>query len=551
MYIYLSRSFLPCRYVLYRPINDRVIDVNPEYFCYARRMNRKLIKSTSTVAVMTMLSRLLGFARDVIFAQVFGASAGFDAFVVAFKLPNFMRRLFGEGAFSQAFVPVLAEYKEQRDHVEVQNFINRIAGSLGMALMLVVVLAELAAPWIITVFAPGFKHDAVRFVLATRMLHWTFPYLLFIALVAFAGAILNTFNRFAIPAFTPVLLNLTFIVVAMWWAPHTADPVMALAWGVLIAGVVQLLLQLPFLARARVLPIPKWGWHDPGVRRVLKLMIPALFGVSVAQISLLVDNFFASFLPTGSISWLYYSDRITYLPLGVIGVAVSTVVLPQLAKQVSKGAEKTYSHTMDWALRVALITGLPAALGLFVLAGPILATLIHRGAFNVNDVIQTRKSLMAFSLGLPAFMSVKILASGFYSRQNIKTPVRIAASCVVINIVFILCLIHPLQQAGLALSTALSSMVNALLLCYWLIKKKHFIPRGDWKKFFMRLFVATAAMSLLTWYLAGPLSHWLAWDLWQKSWRLVGLIVVGFAVYFGLLFLMGVRKKDFTAPALD
>lgn len=499
---------------------------------------------------MTMLSRLLGFARDVIFAQIFGASAGFDAFVVAFKLPNFMRRLFGEGAFSQAFVPVLAEYKEQREHREVQAFVNRIAGSLASALLVVVLLAELTAPWIITLFAPGFKHDAVRFVLATRMLHWTFPYLLFIALVAFCGAILNTYNRFAVPAFTPVLLNITFIIVALWWAPHTQDPIMALAWGVLLAGVLQLLLQLPFLAKQKLLPRPTWGWHDPGVRRVLKLMLPALFGVSVAQISLLVDNFFASYLPTGSISWLYYSDRITYLPLGVIGVAISTVVLPQLSKQVSSLSESAYSQTMDWALRLALVVGVPAALGLFVLAGPILATLIHRGAFNVNDVIQTRKSLMAFSLGLPGFMVVKILASGFYSRQNITTPVRIAALCVLVNIGLILCLIQPLQQAGLALATALSSSLNALLLCCFLIKKRHYQPHSGWWRFLCKLGFAAALMCTIVHILSGPLSLWLAWGLWQKTWHLLSFIVLGFSVYFSLLWLMGVRLSDFTAPTL-
>jgi putative peptidoglycan lipid II flippase len=380
------------------------------------------------------------------------------------------------------------------------------------------------------------------------MLHWTFPYLFFIALTAFAGAILNTFSKFAIPAFTPVLLNITFIIVALFWAPHTNYPILTLAWGVMIAGVVQLLIQLPFLARSKVLPHPKWGWNDPGVRRVLKLMLPALFGVSVAQISLLVDNFFASFLPAGSISWLYYSDRITYLPLGVIGVALSTVVLPQLAKQFSSKSDTAYSNTLDWALRLALIVGVPCALGLLILAGPILATLVHRGAFNVYDVIMTRKSLMAFSIGLPGFMLVKVLASGFYSRQNIKTPVRIAAVCVVLNIIFNLVLIHPLAHAGLALSTAISSTINAGLLWGGLIKYGYYQPQSSWWRIVWRMSIAAIIMSIVVYFLKGHISEWLTWDLWEKAWRLVVFIIVGVICYVGTLLALGLRKEDFVPP---
>lgn len=512
-------------------------------------MSKKLVKSTSLVGGMTLLSRLLGFVRDVIFAEIFGATAGFDAFIIAFKLPNFMRRLFGEGAFSQAFVPVLAEYKEQRPHADVQQFVNRIAGCLGMALLLVVAIAEVAAPGIIVIFAPGFVDDPHRFALASHLLRWTFPYLLFIALTAFCGAILNTFSRFAVPAFTPVLLNVTFIAVAWWWAPHTANPVMTLAWGVLIAGVLQLLLQLPFLARHGVLPKPTWGWSDPGVRKVLKLMLPALFGVSVAQIGLLTDNFFASFLPAGSISWLYYSDRFTYLPLGVIGVALSTVVLPYLSKQYASRSTHAYSHTMNWALRTALVTGVPAAVGLITLAGPILATLVHHGAFSDFDVIMTRRSLMAFALGLPGFMLVKVLASGFYSRQDIKTPVRIAALCVVVNILLNLALIKPLAHAGLALATALSSVLNAGLLWRGLVKKHIFdMPKG-WCKLILQMTLALAVMAALMVWLAGDLHHWLIMPFWSRLWRLVAFIVVGFVAYFAVLFISGVRLRDFSAPS--
>lgn len=511
-------------------------------------MSKKLIKSTSLVGGMTLLSRLLGFIRDVIFAEVFGATAGFDAFIIAFKLPNFMRRLFGEGAFSQAFVPVLAEYKEQRPHEDVKEFVNRIAGCLGMALLLVVVLAEVAAPGIITIFAPGFVDDPHRFELASQLLRWTSPYLLFIALTAFCGAILNTFSKFAVPAFTPVLLNVTFIAVAWWWAPHTVDPVMTLAWGVLIAGVLQLILQMPFLAQQKVLPVPRWGWADPGVRKVLKLMVPALFGVSVAQIGLLTDNFFASFLPAGSISWLYYSDRFTYLPLGVIGVALSTVVLPYLSKQYAARSTQAYSYTMNWALRCALVIGVPSAIGLMTLAGPILATLVHHGAFDDFDVIMTRQSLIAFSLGLPGFMLVKVLASGFYSRQDIKTPVRIAALCVVVNIVLNLILIKPLAHAGLALATSLSSLLNAILLWRGLVKKDVLATAQGWTKLATCMTLASVIMAALLLWLAGDLHHWLTMALWSRLWRLVVFIIAGFVAYFAVLYIMGMRLRDFVAP---
>ena len=352
---------------------------------------------------MTLISRIMGFIRDVVLATIFGAGLAFDAFAFAFKIPNFMRRLFGEGAFSQAFVPVLAEYRTQRSHQEVREFINRIAGTLALALLFVIILAEIIAPFIIMVFAPGFIHDPTRFQYATHMIRVTFPYLLLIGLTAFCGAILNTFSRFAVPAFTPVLLNFVMIAVALWWSPHAKVPIYVLAWGVLLGGVAQLLAQLPFLKRIQVFPMPKWQWRDPGVTRVLKLMVPALFGVSVAQISLLIDNFFASFLPAGSISWLYYSDRLTYLPLGVIGVALATVVLPNLSRHHSENSHEAYSKTVDWALRLVILVGMPAAVGLFILAGPLIATLFHHGAFTAVDVYMTRRSFWAVFVGVPLF----------------------------------------------------------------------------------------------------------------------------------------------------
>ncbi|MCH9770274.1 MAG: murein biosynthesis integral membrane protein MurJ [Gammaproteobacteria bacterium] len=507
-------------------------------------MGRKLLRSTSVVASMTMLSRVLGFIRDMVIAMIFGAGPAFDAFVIAFKIPNFMRRLFGEGAFSQAFVPVLAEYRENRSEREVSEFIGRVAGSLGLVLMLLVIIAEIAAPLIITVFAPGFVHDPTRFTYATTMLHLTFPYLLLIALTAFAGATLNTFNRFAIPAFTPVLLNVALIVAAWFLAPHTTVPIYALAWGVLAGGCIQLALQLPFLRQLKILSRPKVGFRDPGVRRIMKLMVPALYGVSVVQISLLVDNFFASFLPAGSISWLYYSDRLTYLPLGVIGVALATVVLPQLSRQHSSASNAAYSKTLDWSLRLAILIGVPCAVGLFMLAGPLITTLFNHGAFDTKDVLMTRRSLWAFSLGLPGFMLIKVLASAFYSRQNIKTPVKIATIAMIANLILNVILIHPLAHAGLALATSLAAMVNTGLLLMRLIRRQIFKPESGWWLLLLRLVLANAAMGLLICWLKADLQVWLGWHIIQRVWHLAFIIGASVCVYIAMLLLMGLRLRD-------
>ena len=499
---------------------------------------------------MTLISRFLGFARDVVLAIIFGAGPAFDAFVVACKIPNFMRRLFGEGAFAQAFVPVLSEYRSNRTTEEVCEFINHIAGSLGTALLVVVALAEIIAPIIIMVFAPGFVRDPVRLTYATYMLRITSPYLLLIALTAFAGATLNTFGRFAVPAFTPVLLNVAMIAVAWFWAPCASTPIYVLAWGVLIGGVLQLVIQFPFMYRLGILPIPQWQWRDLGVLRVLKLMVPALFGVSVAQISLLIDNLFASFLPAGSISWLYYSDRLTYLPLGVIGVALATVVLPHLSRQYSTKSPAAYSATLDWALRVAMLIGVPAAVGLFILAGPLLATLIYHGAFTAGDVIMARKSLWAFSVGLPGFMLVKILASAFYSRQSIKTPVKIAAITVWVNLILNALLIHQLAHAGLALATSLASSFNAILLLYFLLRRSIYVPVPHWAKLIFQLIFANVAMAFVIAWFSGEMSCWLAWSIGERAWHLTVVILLGFMTYLVALGTLGLRLRDFRPPVI-
>lgn len=458
-------------------------------------MTKKLLKSTAVVGGFTLISRILGFIRDVVIAYVFGASTSTDAFFVAFKIPNFMRRLFGEGAFSQAFIPVLSEYKTQRDKAEVKHLVNHVAGHLGGVLLLVTIIGIVIAPLLVLIFAPGFFQNKEKYDLTIAMLQITFPYLLFIALTAFAGAVLNTYGQFAVPALTPVLLNVCLIGAALWIAPSLEQPVMALAYAVFFAGLIQLAFQLPFLHRLHLLPKPSFKRHDEGVSRIYRLMLPALFGVSVSQINLLIDTLMASFLVTGSISWLYYSDRLMEFPLAIFGLALATVMLPDLSKSVAQGDMQKYSKTLDWALRWLFLIVIPSMLGLIVLAAPILTTLFHNGEFSDNDVIRTSHSLIAYSVGLVGFVLIKILASGFYSRQDTRTPVKIAVIAMVANMVLNLILIWPLAHAGLALATSLAALLNAGLLYRGLRTEGVFQPQPGWRRFLLRIAMASGCMS--------------------------------------------------------
>jgi putative peptidoglycan lipid II flippase len=383
---------------------------------------------------MTLLSRVLGFARDVVLARFFGAGPVMDAFFVAFKIPNFMRRLFAEGAFSQAFVPVIGEYRTRREHAEVQALVDRVAGTLGAVLALVTLIGVIAAPALILIFAPGFAIGDDRYDMAVGMLRLTFPYLLFISLVSLAGGILNTYGRFGVPAFTPVLLNVVLIAAAIWGAPLVEQPGMALAGGVFVAGLVQLAFQIPFLKRLKLLPRPRFDRAHEGVRRIFHLMLPALFGSSVAQISLLLDTLIASFLVAGSVSWLYYSDRLMEFPLGIFGIALATVILPGLSQRHAAGERQAFSATLDWALRLVWLVATPAAVGLFLLAGPMLATLFQYGEFSEHDTRMAAWSLMAYAIGLMGFSLVKVLAPGYFARQNTRTPVRIGIVALGVNL---------------------------------------------------------------------------------------------------------------------
>ena len=531
-----------------------------------------LSASLAKVGSNTLLSRVLGFVRDMIVAHVFGANAATDAFFVAFKIPNLMRRLFAEGAFSAALVPVLHDYRRNRSFDALKRFVDDVAGTLGLVLLLITVLGVLTAPVLVLVFAPGFAGDTAQHLLAADMLRLVLPYLLFIGLTAFAGGILNTYERFGVPAFTPVLLNVTLIGCALWLAPHLERPILALAWGVLIAGVGQLLFQLPFLAQLGLLPRPRFAPRDAGVRRIGRLMLPALFGVSVAQLSLLIDTLLASFLTTGSISWLYYSDRLMEFPLGILGVAIGTVILPKLARQhadserlqgdLADGSTRRpsdprvpsqaapFSQTLDWGLRWVLLLGLPAAVGLFVLAGPMLAALFNSGAFGAHDVQMAERSLRAYALGLLAFMGIKVLVPGFYSRHDVKTPVRIAAIAMLVNLVLSLVLMFPLGHAGLALATAIAALLNAGLLLWELTRQRIYRPDGGWYRLLARTTTASLLMGGVLWWASGPTLAWTELEQGARLLRLGLSIGLGALLYAGLLLVLGVRARHLFDEAM-
>ncbi len=511
-------------------------------------MSKKLLESTATVGGMTLISRVLGLVRDIIFARLFGASMGADAFFVAFKIPNFFRRLFAEGAFSQAFVPVLSEYKTQREHDEVRSLIDSTAVWLAGVLFIVTLICVIAAPLLVMAFAPGFLDDQPKYELTTELLRITFPYLLFISLTALAGGILNTYGKFAVPAFTPVLLNLCLIGAAVFVAPLLDEPVVALAWGVFFAGLAQLGFQLPFLWRMKLLPRPRFDRAHEGVKRIFKLIIPAIFGSSVAQVNLLFDTLIASFLVTGSVSWLYYSDRLVEFPLGVFGIAVATVILPTLSRRYSEASPEAFSRTLDWALRLVLIVGMPATVGLFILAGPMLATLFQYGVFSQIDVTMATMSLMAYSLGLLGFIFVKVLAPGYYARQDTKTPVRIGIIALVTNMGLNVLFVMPMvmfdiagAHTGLALATSLAAFLNAWLLYRGLRRDGIYQRQQGWGWVLLRVLLGSALMALLLWFGVDDVSAWATWPWWQRMFQLLMWVAAGGALYGAVLWIMGVR----------
>ena len=506
-------------------------------------MSRKLLQSTAVTGGMTLVSRISGLVRDVVFAGLIGAgaTAAADAFYTAFRIPNFLRRIFGEGALSQAFVPVFAEYRTRTDAAETRAFVDQLTGVLGVILFVVTLIGVIAAPLLVMVLAPGFLADPHKYDLTVQMLRIIFPYLLFVSLVALSAGVLNTYGRFGAASFTPVLLNLSLIGAALWLAPRLNEPVVGLAWGVFIAGVVQLLFQLPFLRGIGMLPRPRLSLGHVGVRKVGRLMLPAIFGVSVAQINLLVNTFLASFLVTGSVSWLYYSDRLMEFPLGVFAIALATVILPSLSRKHARQSTEEFSHLLDWALRWVAIIGIPASVALIVLAVPLLTTLFQYGKFSAHDVIMSAQALMAFAMGLLGFTLVKVLAPGFYARQDTKTPVRAGTISVTANIILSLVLVYPLKHVGLAAAVSLAAFVNAGLLFRALRRERVYQPLPGWTAFLAKVAAsATIMAALLAWGTLGA-DAWFSAVAVERLTRLTFWILAGLVVYVLALMVLGVR----------
>jgi len=499
---------------------------------------------------MTFISRIFGYVRDAVVFIFFGAGGGTDAFFVAFRIPNFLRRLFAEGAFSLAFVPIFSEYREHRDAAALQDLVDHVTGALTGGLMLITVAGILAAPVLVSVFAPGYMDNPERHALTVHMLRITFPYILFISLTALAGGILNSFGRFAVPAFTPVFLNLSLIAATLWLAPWFDAPITALAWGVFIAGAVQLAFQLPFLYKLHLLPRLRFRRAHEGVRRIMRLMLPAIFGSSVVQINVLFNTMIASFLTVGSISWLYASDRFVELPLALLGVATATVILPRLSQQYAHQSRSAFSQTIDWALRISILVAIPATFALILLAGPILATLIQYHEFSAFDTRMSAMSLVAYGSGLPAFVLIKVLAPGFYARQDAKTPVHIGIIAVLINMALNVIIVVPWvylgfpgPHAGLAAATTLAAYLNATLLYRKLRHDDAYRVHAGLSSLAFKVAVAAVIMDAALFTLTPALSQWSDWSALQRALSLTGLIALGAVTYFLVLLALGVRPR--------
>ena len=505
-----------------------------------------LLRALFAVSSLTMVSRVMGYVRDFLFARIFGASLATDAFFVAFRIPNLLRRMFAEGAFSQAFVPVLSQFKNRNSAEDTRSMIDAVATLLFLALVVTAALGIAAAPLIVYVTAPGFASDPEKYALTVTMLRITFPYIGFISLVALAAGILNTWNRFAVPAITPVLLNVSLILAALLFADHFDPPVLALAWAVCVGGALQLAFQVPFLARLGLLPRWRLDLSHPGVRRVLFLMAPAAFGVSVSQISLLINQVFASFLVTGSVSWLYYADRLMELPAGVLGVALGTILLPSLSKYHADANPLEYQRLIDWGLRLTILLALPAAAALAVMALPLIATLFHYGRFSAGDAFMTRQALMAYSLGLIGMILVKILAPAFYARQNVVTPVKIGIATLFATQAMNLVFIGPLKHAGLALAIGLGACLNAGLLYFMLRRQGIFTPQPGWPAFLLKVGGSVGIMAIVLFSSMGEAPWWLGAPAPQKFAAIAGLVALGAAAYFGCLAALGFRVRDFS-----
>jgi len=499
---------------------------------------------------MTLISRVLGFVREILLAAAFGAGAGMDAFLVALMIPNFGRRMFAEGAFSQAFVPVFTATKTTGTHAEARDLVSVVMGTLGGFLGIITLVGCLGAPVLVWAFASGFAGDPDKAALSGELLRWTFPYLMFISLTSMAGGVLNAYGRFAVPAFTPVLLNVCLIATIF----VDASSVRVLAYAVFAAGILQFLFQLPSLRKLDLLPLPRWGWHDPRVRRIVGLMIPVLIGSSVAQISLLLNTNLSTHLGDGPVSWLYYANRLMEFPLGIFSIAIGTAILPSLSAQHATQAGAQFSATLDWSLRTLTIIGLPAAAGMVLLAGPLVAVVYGHGRFGAEDVRMTTYALWAYGAAFVGFSLIKVLVPGFYARHEMKLPVRFAMTALAIGMTLSLSLfainsvVHfPAAHVVLAASTSVTACVNAALLFGRLRRDGVYRPQPGWGVFALRTAAATLAMAAVVWLFAGPLEQWLALNSMRRAARLSALLAAAAAAYFGVLFALGLRPRHLSA----
>lgn len=521
-----------------------------------------LFKAASTVSLLTLASRVTGLVRDLLMAAIFGATALTDAFNVAFRIPNLFRRLFGEGAFSQAFVPTLAHARERDGEEVTKKMLDSVATVLAWSLLLTCAIGVAGAPWLVWALASGLQKDPHSFEAAVFMTRWMFPYIGFMSLVAFAAGILNTWKQFAIPAATPVLLNICMIGAAWWGAPWFRsmgiEPIYAMAAGVMLGGMLQLAVQIPALTRLGLLPRigialsrVREAWRDPGVRQVLGMMGPALLGVSVAQVSLLINTQIASHLAPGSVTWLFYADRLMEFPTAMLGVALGVVLMPQLASARAANDAKRYSAMLDWGLRLVVMLAVPSAVALLVFAKPLVATLFHYGAFRDLDVMQVSAALGAYGVGLVGLVAIKVLAPGFYASQDMKTPVRIAIVVLVITQLLNMALVPFLKRygmghAGLALSIGIGALVNAAWLLIGLKKRGSYEPAEGWGRFLLQVFAACALLCVfLMW---GAYSFpWVQWqsDPMTRVGMMAAMLAGSALVYFGALWAAGVKLRQF------
>jgi len=515
-----------------------------------------IFKSTAVTGVATLVSRVTGLAREMIYAQAFGASAFMDAWLVAFKIPNFLRRLFAEGSFSQAFVPVISEYKMKRSQDEARELVDSVAGTFGVLLLVITLLGVIASPLIILAFAPAWHDEPDKWHLATSMLRWTFPYLFFISLSALFSGVLNSYGKFALPAYTQVIMNIVMIIVALWIAPHADNPGVALAMGVFVSGLLQLGFQVPAVMRLGLFRWPRWRPAAEGVRRIGRLMLPGVFGSSVAQVSLLLDTQIATALLTGSVTWLYFADRLMEFPLGVFSIALATVILPGLSRHHAGDSKEHFSATLDWALKLVVLLVSPAAVAMLVFAGPLTATTFGYGAFKAHDVQMASYALMAYSWGLLGFSLVKVLAPGYFARQDTRTPVRVGLIALGVNMALNICVVLPANHFGfpyahtlIATSTCVSAAVNTTMLWRGLVRAGVYQPRAGWASLLTRIVIANAAMAALLIWLGGDISGWLEATPMHRAARLAMCIVAAAATYFAVLFACGLRLRHMRSAA--